>query len=503
MLDQWKKKAGPLPLWAWAVAVSLVGLALRLHVVFDYSFFIDDGETLRAISFSYPGMIEQRLTHGHLPLYFILFKAWSSLFGMSLLGLRLPAMLLTLVSIPIAGEMARRLGGLWAAITAMVIVCLHGTMLRHAAEIRMYSMMIVLGPLLMLSLEELLRRQSVNWALLSGALHAFLLSLHLSSIFFAIPLFLAYTVLGIRHRACRSYWLKLFPAFIVPIMILLPQIYILIVSVRPKHYNKFEETNLTDTLLHCFMELVAGVGGGAADWRMLLVGAGTPLLALSLILFPSKKTDRYSEQSERALVYILAGWGAFLLAWAITLAGFSVLGNARYYLTGFVPLMALLAAAPFVAQTRWNARGLLPLICFLVLAAMAAENGFYRSRDILSNNSTRMNYLIRKLKAEAPPQSYIVVADEGATTTLVEYYLGPGTELRILGLEREMSDLQWEDYFDREHPERYDIYVIFYRNVEEAFLERLSRIHPLESEPRHEKEGSSHYFHFPPVGQSG
>lgn len=107
--------------WAIALAlVTLVAFALRLIAIDFHSFWFDEAYTAQITGFSFVDLAQARaLDPGNPPLYYLMAKAWSTLFGRSEIGFRSFCVLCSGLTIPIIALLGRLLlspkAGLWAA----------------------------------------------------------------------------------------------------------------------------------------------------------------------------------------------------------------------------------------------------------------------------------------------------------------------------------------------------------------------------------------------------
>jgi mannosyltransferase len=125
----------------WLLAPLLAAFSLHLFRLDSAPLWFDETLTASWIAASWNEMLGVVLTDNHLPLYFVLLKAWTSVAGDSVYALRffnVPFSCATVLVIAfIATTLSGRTAGRWAAWLAAISPYL----LHHAQEARMYSLL--------------------------------------------------------------------------------------------------------------------------------------------------------------------------------------------------------------------------------------------------------------------------------------------------------------------------------------------------------------------------
>jgi len=135
--------------------------------------------------------------------YYLLMHVWTTLFGASVLSLRLPSILAMAGAAALTGELGRRLFGVPAGCLAGLLLCLVPNMSRYAAEARPYAMVCFFSVLALLTLHRVLERPSPGrWAWYGAAVVA----VGLSSIVAMVVLAGHLAVLLVRRRALLLPW---------------------------------------------------------------------------------------------------------------------------------------------------------------------------------------------------------------------------------------------------------------------------------------------------------
>jgi len=179
-----------------------LGLLLRVYRLDDQSAWCDENNFffLPVPDLRTYLSIMQLWAPDNVPLYYILFYAWSRLFGISLVAARMFTIACGVACIPLAYAIGRRLSGARAGQIAAVCVALSPFQIWHAQSMRPYGMCI---PLVFVSIYALLRAREGPRVWYGVALAANLLLLWTHAFMaFLIPIQALY-LLGIRPNGLR------------------------------------------------------------------------------------------------------------------------------------------------------------------------------------------------------------------------------------------------------------------------------------------------------------
>lgn len=497
---------GPLTITQWTLVFTMLGALLRIPVIVGYSMFIDDGATLLAASLPMDKLIANRLSMGHIPLFFMIFKFWEGIAGDSVVALRIPSFLMSLATVPLAALLCVPLRSARGALIAMGVAVFHGTLLRHAAELRMYSWMMVCGPLMVYLLMSALERPRWWKFVTMGILHFFFLTVHVSAFLFSISAFVGVLACARRRSSAITgrTWLGVALAFALPVAVILPMMLSLKSNLRMEEYDKFTRVNPHRQLLSCFYELVNGIGMGANQWKQFVIGLAVPTLAVTLFaLRPGKKPEDQGgsafSPTRVAAIYLIAGFASPILAYVISITYKPAIGFARYYVTGTPMLIALFGAS--VAAIRWHApmRVRALTLAFLVALGITAEMTFYRVRRIVMHEDTGLNALVQRLRSEAPEGSVVIIADQGATRRIVEVYLKEDIKrYKILPINSDWSEKGTLAELSRSADRERDLYMFFFRDEDPRVVNAVKKFYGGDPEVRIMEQGNSQYIHIAP-----
>lgn len=128
------------------IAALLVGAALRLALLANHGLNSTELITWRVMGLPLGELMRERLEANHVPVYFAALKVWTLAAGRGEVALRLPSVLLGVLSIGVVWWVARRMFSPRAALAAAWIGALHEYWLHTSLEARVY------GPLMLLCL---------------------------------------------------------------------------------------------------------------------------------------------------------------------------------------------------------------------------------------------------------------------------------------------------------------------------------------------------------------
>ena len=121
--------------------ILALGLGLRLWGLGGEGLWIDEGHSVMVSRLGLGELFKACAMDNHVPLYFLLVKGWSALFGESEFALRVPAVIFGMLSIwatYLAGAMlfGREAGLVSSLLTALSVLLVH-----HSQEARMYGLL--------------------------------------------------------------------------------------------------------------------------------------------------------------------------------------------------------------------------------------------------------------------------------------------------------------------------------------------------------------------------
>ncbi len=186
-----------------ATAILLLANGLRLHQIDSQSLWFDEGWSAWAAI--QPTLAEAALADDtNPPLYYVLLNISTRFLGDSEFSLRLPSLWLVLISMALTWQVARRNFGRQSAWLALWLAACSAPLWWAAQEARMYALLALLVPALLLAWQELLRRpQRRHWLLLL-AIEALILYTHNTGPVFVLWINLAMALHWLSRRSLRQ-----------------------------------------------------------------------------------------------------------------------------------------------------------------------------------------------------------------------------------------------------------------------------------------------------------
>lgn len=152
----------------WLLVIALcLGAVLRIYEITDRSLWFDEAFSWRLVLFPIPEMFERAAADVHPPLYYVLLKAWATIFGTSLAALRGFSVTFGLASILMAYRFAATAWqSRFVGVLTALAVAVAGWQISYAWEARMYTLGIFLSLLaswLLIKAVRAERRQGMLW----------------------------------------------------------------------------------------------------------------------------------------------------------------------------------------------------------------------------------------------------------------------------------------------------------------------------------------------------
>lgn len=199
--------------------ILFLAFVMRLVAV-NQSLWLDEAIGAYAVkNFTYKALLAEFMKFDfHPPLYYLLLKAWTELFGYSELFLRLPSILFGLGAIWLTYAIARLLveRNNWQfPLLAAVLLAISQFHIYYSQEARMYMMAAFLATLSIYCLLRILREEKKR------NLHLYLIfSITLAALIFTdyMPVFMfpVYAVAPLLYKKGKSWWIRYLPTFIFP-----------------------------------------------------------------------------------------------------------------------------------------------------------------------------------------------------------------------------------------------------------------------------------------------
>jgi hypothetical protein len=406
------------------LGLALLGLAAgTVAGVTSGPLWLDEAISVEIARRPLPALYDGLRQDGAPPLYYLLLKAWTALFGTGTVAVRL----LTVLLVPVALLLAHRLGervagraGARAAVTALA--ALPWTM-RYGSEARMYLLVVVLvlaGALALHAVHTTGSRRAVGrLALCVGAL----LLTHYWSLFLLAGVGLAHLPGLLRRRPA---------AFRVAVGGLLGGL--LFVPWVPTFLFQAEHTGApwADPLtLPELFRTPRYWGGGSVHWRTVLASLLVPLAVLAAV-----RAGRQRPAARLAGAVVLL---TVLLAWATVYVGGG--GYTGRYTAVVVPLVALLVGlGATTLPGRWA-----PLVALGLVVAVGAASGV----PAAAHARTTAGGVATAFRAQAQPGDLLVYCPDQLGPPVARL-LGSGYDQVVYPSLGAPQLVDWVDYRARQ-----------------------------------------------------
>ena len=187
--------------------IILLGLALRLYGIGSQSFWYDEVATMKTIQKPFINLMAYCFINGHSPLYFLLLRFWTFLFGFTETAARLPSVLFGISSIYLLFLLTRLLFNIRSALFSAFFMAISVVHILYSQEARLYSMLVFISVLATFLLVKALGLRSRSMWL--GYSASILMTLLLSSVGVLVLLFHVIFML-----LCRKFYRNSFPLFV-------------------------------------------------------------------------------------------------------------------------------------------------------------------------------------------------------------------------------------------------------------------------------------------------
>ena len=167
--------------WLGTVVGLLVLIAVSLYLrtrAINTSYWIDEGLATGIAQYplhEIPGVL---LQDGSPPLYYLILHVWESIFGIGEVGTRSLSLTFSLLAIPVAWFLARRIAGVQAGWIAALLATGHPFLTYYAQESRMYSLVALEALILSGALVLTFVRRERRWRWVAGVAAAAMLYTH-------------------------------------------------------------------------------------------------------------------------------------------------------------------------------------------------------------------------------------------------------------------------------------------------------------------------------------
>lgn len=140
---------------------------LTLASIAKFSVWHDESYTATLIESSFSGVIERTGNDVHPPLYYLLLKSWSLIFGDSILALRLFSSVTILIAVIITWRIIRKSYGTKIGLLALLMMSIGPFLVRYGQEMRMYGLAALLASMATYLYIRSCNKESPVWVFVS------------------------------------------------------------------------------------------------------------------------------------------------------------------------------------------------------------------------------------------------------------------------------------------------------------------------------------------------
>jgi hypothetical protein len=468
-------------LWYGGLALAAV---LRVGLIDRHGLWNNELITFNVLHLPYWDLLHERLGFNHMPLYFLMEKAWTDVFGTSEASMRSVGAFFGWMAVWATGRLARRIGGLGLGVLVVFAASIQQLWLSTSLEARMYSMVTWAAAestdayFAMARAEQRGERRATWWAMgrwipvtvigihahmLHGAVLAiqmldavgrrFLVRMPLKSIaaswmaaaVLCIPISVAWFMnqskvgdeRSLNFRAMGLLTRQMTRAFVGDYRTVEPGF------LRPMGYVS-AQILFVAALAGMIFLLRAGRGGSQAPARV----------------------DGEGRRDLKSLGFmVLAFLAGMYVAQAASSSG--LIGTERYFAGVFPAVMVLGVGAVLRLGDRWPRAGGALLGLLLATQALMSAGYYHGMGDGLREAVEAMR------QGDGPQRGFVTVASSAATYGLGDYY-GADLKDRMLTIQRETEPRVMRERM-RQFSERYpEFWVLRYRERRDAIQRVLN-----------------------------
>lgn len=427
--------------WQVAALAAVVGVCVGIGVVARFiappELWLDEAQSVAIARLPLPELFAALEQDGSPPLYYLLLHAWMSVFGESATAVRALSTLISVLTLPLAWHVARRLGGRRAAVALVVLLATSPFLIRYASETRMYALLVLLSLLGVAAGAAVLRRPGAGPVIGLGTVIGALLLTHVWGFHLAAVAGLL-ALAALRRR--RAVALRLLAALALGGVLFLPWLLSLLVQIAHTGTPWASAPGFAVLTL----ALRAWQGGpqvrAYALGTVLILLATVGLLAAASARGPGVRTILLALRPRPSRAVLLAlSLGTLLVAGAVsTLTGTAVAD--RYTSVGVLGFLAL-AALGLAALPGTVVRA----TALLVVAGL----GLMTALPQVADRRTQAGEVARALNAAVPGDIVVFCPDQLGPSVARLIPPERGLDLVVYPDLRPADRVDWTDYEQR------------------------------------------------------
>jgi 4-amino-4-deoxy-L-arabinose transferase-like glycosyltransferase len=413
-------------------AVLLTGVVLRFVAPPDL--WLDEAQSVAIARLGLPDLFQGLREDGAPPLYYLLLDAWMALFGDSAFAVRALSGVLSVLALPLAWVLGRRLAGRRGGLALVLLLASSPFAIRYGSETRMYSLVVLLVLAGGCAVHWAARTRGAAPVVAVGLVAAALLLTHYWSFFLLTAVGLACLV-GVRQH--RPGALRVLAGLVLGGLGFLPWLPSLRVQLAHTGTPWAEAGGLSSVTT----ALGSWQGGGGAP-AVLLGDALFCLVVLALVAVPagtggSRVVRLGLSRSWTRWCLLATSAGTLVVAGVASLLTDSAVGG-RYSSVAFPSFLALVAAGLAVLPGK---RAYAAVLVVLVLLGLGVAVGHVRTPR------TQGGEVAEALERAAPGDTVAFCPDQLGPA--VSRLAPPGLDLVVYPDLRPTGRVDWTDYAER------------------------------------------------------
>jgi mannosyltransferase len=283
----------------------LATMGISLAIGLNQSVWFDEAYSITLAKQDTSQLLHLASVDTHPPFYYLLLKAWASLFGWSEFALRSLSVLATAGAVTIGVLLVKKLFGVRAALITLPFVVFAPFLLRYGFEIRMYALASLIGIaatyVLVTALQT--KHQQKQWKLYG--LYAVLVALGVYTLYYTVLLWLAHLVWLIwmarknKQPVVKSPW---FSAFIGSIVLFLPWLPTFVSQVNNGALAPISQPLTIENL----MGIISFVFVYQPSWQLSALTSLLVLFVIVTLTIFTYKAWRTASEKQRSYLMLLA-----------------------------------------------------------------------------------------------------------------------------------------------------------------------------------------------------
>lgn len=291
--------------WWLLAGAAIVFMAISLSIGLHQSVWFDEAYSIIVAKQPAAQLVHLTSLDTHPPLYYLLLKAWASVFGWSEFALRSLSVLAAGGAVFVGGVLIKRLFGARVALMAIPFVVLAPFLIRYGFEIRMYSLASLIGIAATYVLVRAWQTKPGRERLALYGLYAVLVALGMYTLYYLALLWIAHVVWlvwmtkGEKKPLFKSLWLR---SFLISIVLFLPWL--------PAFLSQLSNGALAAISQPMTIDNLVGIVSFGfvyqPTWQLSAVMSLVVLFVVTVLIFLSVRAFKTIQSKQRPYLVLLA-----------------------------------------------------------------------------------------------------------------------------------------------------------------------------------------------------